>query len=96
MCIPESLVVFKAIAGRPKDFDDIETLLSLYPQIDRRRARRRVAELSTLAEAPEMLQKFETLLAVLAEATPPPASLSAARTRKAAAKKNVPSGKRKR
>jgi hypothetical protein len=63
MCTPESLVVFKAIAGRPKDVEDAEALLALYPDIDRARVRRRVAELSELAEAPEILTALDHLLA---------------------------------
>jgi hypothetical protein len=62
MCTAESLVVFKAIAGRPKDTEDAEALLALHPNIDRERARRRVAELSELAEAPELLAAFDRLL----------------------------------
>jgi len=62
MCTPESLIVFKAIAGRPKDIEDAEALLTLYPDIDRARARRRVAELAVLAEAPEILSAFDELL----------------------------------
>lgn len=62
MCTAESLVVFKAIAGRPKDLEDAEALLALHPDIDRARARSRVAELSELAEAPELLAAFEQLL----------------------------------
>lgn len=62
MCTAESLLVFKAIAGRPKDFEDAEALLALHPDIDRDRARSRVAELSELAEAPELLVAFEQLL----------------------------------
>jgi hypothetical protein len=63
MCTPESLVVFKAIAGRPKDVEDAEALLALYPDIDRARVRRRVAELSELADAPEILTALDDLLA---------------------------------
>jgi hypothetical protein len=63
MCTPESLVVFKAIAARPKDVEDAEALLALYPDIDRARVRRRVAELSALADAPEILTALDDLLA---------------------------------
>lgn len=62
MCTAESLVVFKAIAGRPKDIEDAEALLLLHPDIDRSRVRSRVEELSVLAEAPEILEAFERLL----------------------------------
>jgi hypothetical protein len=63
MCTPENLVVFKAIAGRLKDVEDAEALLALYPDIDRERVRARVAELAALAEAPEMLEALDRLLA---------------------------------
>jgi hypothetical protein len=62
MCTPESLVVFKAIAGRPKDIEDAEALLAIYPEVDRTRVRRRVAELAALAEAPEKLRGLDELL----------------------------------
>jgi len=62
MCTAESLVVFKAIAGRPKDTEDAEALLVLYPDIDRSRVRSRVAELAALAEAPEMLDGLDEML----------------------------------
>ena len=62
MCTAESLVVFKAIAGRAKDIEDAEALLALYPDIDRGRVRGRVAELAALAEAPEILRALDELL----------------------------------
>ena len=62
MCTAENLVVFKAIAGRPKDTEDAEALLALYPDIDRARVRARVAELAALAEVPEILTALDNLL----------------------------------
>jgi len=59
MSTPADLVIFKAIAGRPKDMEDAETLLVLHPHIDLARVRARVAELAALAEAPELLDAFE-------------------------------------
>ncbi|MFO0756414.1 MAG: hypothetical protein U0359_07980 [Byssovorax sp.] len=63
MSTPEDLVVFKAIAGRPKDIEDAEALLVLHPSIDIARARRRVIDLAELAEAPEMVASFDGITA---------------------------------
>jgi len=65
MCTAEDLIVFKSIAGRPKDVEDAEALLILYPDINHARVRTRVAELSALADAPEMLKALDELLASL-------------------------------
>lgn len=62
MCTVENLVVFKTIAGRPKDVDDAGALLALYPQIDRAYVRAHVATLAELAEAPELLDVLEEVL----------------------------------
>jgi hypothetical protein len=62
MCTAESLIVFKAIAGRPKDVQDAEALLVLHPDVDRARIRARVAELAALADAPELLSALDDLL----------------------------------
>ena len=58
----EELLVFKAIAGRPRDVDDAVTLLTLYPNIDLKRARARVAALAELAEAPELALGLERIV----------------------------------
>jgi hypothetical protein len=62
MTVPDDLVVFKAIAGRPKDVEDAEALLVLHPRIDVGRARRRVAELADMADAPELVESFDAML----------------------------------
>jgi len=59
MSIPSDLVVYKAIAGRARDLDDIEALLVLYPNIDVARARGRIAELAELAGVPELVTGFD-------------------------------------
>jgi hypothetical protein len=62
MCTAADLVIFKVIASRPVDLSDAEALLALYPDIDVARARRRVSELSALAEAPQILEAFDALV----------------------------------
>ncbi len=62
MATPSALVVYKAVAGRPRDRDDLEALLVLH-SIDLVAARRKVAELAELAEAPEMLAVFDDAVA---------------------------------
>jgi len=63
MSSPADLVIFKAVAGRAKDLEDAEALLALHPSIDIARVRARVAELATLAEAPELLENFDGIAA---------------------------------
>jgi hypothetical protein len=58
----EDLLVFKAMAGRPRDVDDAVTLLTLYPRVDLNRVRGRIAELAELAEAPELMQGLEQII----------------------------------
>lgn len=64
----EDLLVFKALAGRPRDVDDAVTLLTLYPEVDRALVRQRVAALAALAETPELMQGLEAIV----RAAPPP------------------------
>lgn len=64
MAQAEDLVVFKAIAGRPKDIDDATSLLELYPEMDRARLRERVSRLAALSEEPALADGLETVLSV--------------------------------
>lgn len=63
MATPDDLVVFKAVAARPRDLEDAEALLLLHPEVDLARARRRVGELAELAGVPEMSEGFERVAA---------------------------------
>ena len=60
---PEDLIIMKAIAHRPRDMADIESVLDAQPPLNVRRMRRWVKEFSTALEAPELLQDFNTIIA---------------------------------
>jgi hypothetical protein len=59
---PDALVVLKAIAGRPIDLDDASALLLLHPELDVSDIRRRVVELATLAEVPELVAGYDAVV----------------------------------
>ena len=59
---PEDILIFKAMAGRPRDVDDAAALLDLYPDIDLARVRKRLTELAALADAPELLDGLDQLI----------------------------------
>jgi hypothetical protein len=63
MASAQDLLVFKAIAGRAKDIEDIETLLALDPSLDPARAREVLEPLAELAEAPELVLAFDAAVA---------------------------------
>lgn len=63
MARPIDLVVLKLAAGRAKDIDDARTLLALHPRIDIARVRRDLREIAELADAPEMTERLDPLLA---------------------------------
>jgi len=63
MAQAEDLVVFKAVAARPKDIEDATALLVLYPRIDRVRVRQRVRQLAALAEDPAAIGALEAAMA---------------------------------
>jgi hypothetical protein len=63
MAAPDDLMIYKAVAARPRDLADLEALLLIHPSVDLSRVRRRVAELAALAEAPELSDSLEAAIA---------------------------------
>lgn len=59
----EDLIIYKALAGRPRDIEDAETLLLLYRDLDLVRVRGRVHELAMLAGEPALERGLEALIA---------------------------------
>jgi predicted nucleotidyltransferase len=58
----EDLLITKAVAQRPQDLADIESILNSHQQIDAARVRRWVGEFAAALESPEMLETLEQLL----------------------------------
>jgi hypothetical protein len=60
---PEDLVIYKAIAWRPQDQQDVERLLALHgARMDLPRVRRIVAELAAALEEPERAAELEQVI----------------------------------
>jgi hypothetical protein len=59
---PEDLIIMKAIAHRPKDLEDIRTIVAKYPALDRRRIERWVKDFAELMETPELWGQIKKIL----------------------------------
>lgn len=59
---PAHLLVMKAIANRPRDRADIESLLRAFPDVDTEGARTVVREFADALETPELLSDFDRLV----------------------------------
>jgi len=62
MARAEDLVVFKAMAARPKDVEDAAALILKHADIDTAIVRRRLIELATLADEPALIEGFDRVL----------------------------------
>ena len=58
----EDLVIMKALARRPKDFVDIDSILDVHRDLDLDRIRHYLREFSSVLEMPEIHEDFERLL----------------------------------
>jgi predicted nucleotidyltransferase len=59
---PEDLIIMKAIAHRPKDFEDIRTLVDKYPDLDQVRIEQWVRDFAEALETPELWGHIENIL----------------------------------
>lgn len=55
----EDLVIMKAVAHRPQDLADIDSLLAVHPKLDKKRIRRWVKEFASVLEMPEIFEDLE-------------------------------------
>jgi hypothetical protein len=59
---PEDLIIFKAVAHRPKDLLDIQAIIESHPGLDRERIKAWVTEFSRILEMPELWADIAGLL----------------------------------
>jgi hypothetical protein len=59
----EDLLIMKAVARRPKDLQDIESLLAAHPEADVAAVRQWVSEFATAMSTSDMLDDFDKLVA---------------------------------
>jgi hypothetical protein len=59
---PEDLIIMKAVAHRPRDLSDIESLLDAHAKLDIKRIERWVREFSGALDMPEIVRDMESLL----------------------------------
>ncbi len=60
---PEDLIIMKAVANRPQDQVDIESILDVYPSIDTKRILKWAREFALVLELPEILSGMKEALA---------------------------------
>jgi len=58
---PEDLIIMKAIAHRPQDFQDIRAVVRANPQLDVRRVRTQVQEFAKALDMPELWEDIAAL-----------------------------------
>lgn len=59
---PEDLIIMKAIAHRPQDFQDIRAVVRANPQLDARRVRTQVQEFAKALDMPELWEDIAVIL----------------------------------
>ncbi len=70
MARAEDLVIFKAMAARPKDIEDATALMLMHKEIDVARVRRHLAELAALADEPTLTSGLEAVIRLAAAGRP--------------------------
>jgi predicted nucleotidyltransferase len=59
---PEDLIIMKAVAHRPKDLEDIRTIVDKNPDIDTKRIKKWVTDFAEVLEKPDLWKQIEEIL----------------------------------
>ena len=59
---PEDLIILKAVANRPRDLLDIQTIIESHPDLDRRRIESWVRQFASALDMPELWTDIEDML----------------------------------
>ena len=59
---PEDLIIMKAIAHRPKDLEDIRTIVDSNPNLDLKRIKHWVKDFAEVLEMPDLWKQIEVIL----------------------------------
>jgi hypothetical protein len=59
---PEDLIITKAVAHRPRDLVDIDSIIETHPQLDLSRIRNLVKEFAAVLEMPEIADDLDKIL----------------------------------
>jgi predicted nucleotidyltransferase len=59
---PEDLIIFKAVAHRPRDIEDIREIVKIHTKVNRKYIKNIVKEFARVLEMPEIWQDIESIL----------------------------------
>ena len=59
---PEDLIIMKAIAHRPKDLEDIRTIVDKYPNLDMMRIEKWLKDFGEALETPDLWEMIKSIL----------------------------------
>ena len=59
---PEDLIIFKAVAHRPRDIEDIREIVKIHARINRKYIRKIVKEFARVLGMPEIWQDIESII----------------------------------
>lgn len=59
---PEDLIIFKAVAHRPRDIEDIREIVKIHPEMNKKHIERIVKEFARVLEMPEVWQDIKSII----------------------------------